>query len=45
MQNDAPIDAELFRKYYFNGGEGIWDSTDHSGFNSPYDFIKDQLDF
>lgn len=45
MQNDAPIDAELFRNYYFNGGEGIWDNTDHTGFNSPYDFIKDQLDF
>lgn len=45
MQNDAPIDAELYRDYYFGGGEGIWDELDHSGFDSPYDFIKEELDF
>lgn len=45
MQNDAPIDAELYRDYYFNGEEGFWDKLDHTGFYSPYDFIKDELDF
>lgn len=45
MQNDAPIDADLYRDYYFGGGEAIWDSLDHDGFNSPYDFIKDELNF
>ena len=45
MQNDAPIDAELYKDYYFGGGEGIWDELDHSGFDSPYDFIKEELDF
>ena len=45
MQNEAPIDADLYRDYYFGGGEAIWDSLDHSGISSPYDFIKDELNF
>lgn len=45
MQNGTPFNSELFREYYFNGSKGIYDSLSHEGISSPYDLIKDELDF
>ena len=43
-QNDAPIDYQLFRDYYFNGEEGFYDKLNQVGVSSPYYFVEDEID-
>ena len=43
-QNDAPIDYQLFRDYYFNGEEGFYDKLNQDGVSSPYSFVEDEID-
>ena len=43
-QNDAPIDYQLFRDYYFNGEEGFYDKLNQDSVSSPYSFVEDEID-
>lgn len=43
-QNDAPIDYQLFRDYYFNGEEGFYDKLNQDGVSSTYYFVEDEID-
>lgn len=45
MQNDANIDAQKYRDYYFGGSKGYFDEVDNSLYTSPANFVsQDVLD-
>ena len=43
MQNDANIDAQKYRDYYFGGSKGYFDQVDNSLYTSPANFVSQDV--
>lgn len=43
MQNNANIDAQKYRDYYFGGSKGYFDQVDNSLYTSPANFVSQDV--
>lgn len=43
MQNNANIDAQKYRDYYFGGSKGYFDEVDSSVYSSPANFVSQDV--
>lgn len=43
MQNNANIDAQKYRDYYFGGAKGYYDEVDNSLYSSPANFVSQDI--
>ena len=43
MQNNANIDAQKYRDYYFGGSKGYFDEVDSSVYTSPANFVSQDV--
>lgn len=43
MQNNANIDAQKYRDYYFGGSKGYFDEVDNSVYSSPANFVSQDV--
>ena len=43
MQNNANIDAQKYRDYYFGGSKGYFDEVDNSVYSSPANFVSQDI--